>query len=156
MGLFYSFVAQSMGKIDPSSQDLGGRQTQPLHGHRVVLRRPVGVELPLEHDHDGQTAFGRAGAAGRLLHQGQRPAARHRHPGRGDLERRHELQHHRRDRGRSGAVVWPGPGGHDGRPFWGVFIWKEFQKAPPGTNQLLAAMFAFYLLGLGILIASKL
>ena len=40
--------------------------------------------------------------------------------------------------------------------FWGVFIWKEFQKAPRGTNPLLAAMFAFYLLGLGILIASKL
>ena len=40
--------------------------------------------------------------------------------------------------------------------FWGVFIWKEFQDAPPGTNKLLAAMFGFYLLGLGILIASKL
>jgi glucose uptake protein len=39
---------------------------------------------------------------------------------------------------------------------WGVFIWKEFQKAPRGTNPLLAAMFAFYLLGLGILIASQL
>ncbi len=40
--------------------------------------------------------------------------------------------------------------------FWGVFVWKEFHKAPRGTNPLLAAMFAFYLLGLGILIASKL
>jgi glucose uptake protein len=40
--------------------------------------------------------------------------------------------------------------------FWGVFIWKEFKGAPPGTNPLLAAMFAFYLLGLGVLIASKL
>ena len=40
--------------------------------------------------------------------------------------------------------------------FWGVFIWKEFQKAPRGTNPLLAAMFAFYLIGLAILIASKL
>jgi glucose uptake protein len=39
---------------------------------------------------------------------------------------------------------------------WGVFIWKEFENAPRGTNRLLAAMFAFYLLGLGILIASKL
>ena len=25
--------------------------------------------------------------------------------------------------------------------FWGVFIWKEFKGAPPGTNKLLAAMF---------------
>jgi glucose uptake protein len=39
---------------------------------------------------------------------------------------------------------------------WGVFIWKEFKGAPRGTNPLLAAMFVFYLLGLGILIASKL
>jgi glucose uptake protein len=40
--------------------------------------------------------------------------------------------------------------------FWGVFIWKEFKGAPPGTNKLLAAMFLFYLIGLGLLIASKL
>ncbi|HUL52359.1 MAG TPA: hypothetical protein VLT83_03005 [Opitutaceae bacterium] len=40
--------------------------------------------------------------------------------------------------------------------FWGVFIWREFKGAPPGTNKLLAAMFLFYLLGLSILIASKL
>jgi glucose uptake protein len=39
---------------------------------------------------------------------------------------------------------------------WGVFIWKEFKGAPAGTNRLLAAMFVCYLLGLGILIASKL
>jgi glucose uptake protein len=39
---------------------------------------------------------------------------------------------------------------------WGVFIWKEFKGAPPGTNRLLAGMFVFYLIGLGVLIASKL
>jgi glucose uptake protein len=39
--------------------------------------------------------------------------------------------------------------------FWGVFIWKEFKGAPEGTNKLLGAMFLFYLIGLGILIASK-
>lgn len=39
---------------------------------------------------------------------------------------------------------------------WGVLIWKEFRDAPPGTNRLLVGMFAFYLLGLGVLIASKL
>jgi len=38
---------------------------------------------------------------------------------------------------------------------WGVFIWKEFKRAPPGTGKLLGAMFVFYVLGLGILIASK-
>jgi glucose uptake protein len=39
--------------------------------------------------------------------------------------------------------------------FWGVFIWKEFKGAPAGTNGLLAAMFVLYLIGLGVLIASK-
>jgi glucose uptake protein len=40
--------------------------------------------------------------------------------------------------------------------FWGVFIWKEFKGAPQGTNKLLSAMFVFYLLGLAVLICSKL
>ncbi|MDB6084812.1 MAG: sugar permease [Gammaproteobacteria bacterium] len=38
---------------------------------------------------------------------------------------------------------------------WGVFIWKEFKGASRGTHGLLAAMFLVYLLGLGVLIASK-
>jgi glucose uptake protein len=40
--------------------------------------------------------------------------------------------------------------------FWGVFVWKEFKDAPAGTGKLLAAMFLFYVLGLGVLIVSKL
>jgi len=36
-----------------------------------------------------------------------------------------------------------------------VFIWKDFKNSPPGTNRLLAAMFVFYIIGLGILILSK-
>jgi glucose uptake protein len=39
---------------------------------------------------------------------------------------------------------------------WGMFIWKEFRGAPRGTNGLLAAMFLFYLIGLAVLILSKL
>jgi glucose uptake protein len=35
---------------------------------------------------------------------------------------------------------------------WGVFIWKEFKDAPAGTNRLLSAMFACFILGLAILI----
>jgi hypothetical protein len=35
-----------------------------------------------------------------------------------------------------------------------VFIWKEF-KGAPGTGRLLAAMFVLYLIGLGVLIASR-
>jgi glucose uptake protein len=39
--------------------------------------------------------------------------------------------------------------------FWGVFVWKEFKDAPPGTGRMLGAMFLFFLLGLGILIAAR-
>ena len=36
--------------------------------------------------------------------------------------------------------------------FWGVFIWKEFNDAPQGTNRLLALMFVFYIVGLGLIV----
>jgi glucose uptake protein len=35
---------------------------------------------------------------------------------------------------------------------WGVFIWKEFKEAPRSTSFLIAAMFLFFILGLGFLI----
>jgi glucose uptake protein len=35
---------------------------------------------------------------------------------------------------------------------WGVFIWKEFKDAPKGTAKLLGAMFAFYIVGLGLIV----
>jgi glucose uptake protein len=35
---------------------------------------------------------------------------------------------------------------------WGVFIWKEFKEAPTGTNRLLALMFVFYMVGLGLIV----
>jgi glucose uptake protein len=38
--------------------------------------------------------------------------------------------------------------------FWGVFIWREFKLAPKGTNKLIAAMFAFFILGLILIIVS--
>jgi glucose uptake protein len=38
---------------------------------------------------------------------------------------------------------------------WGVFVWKEFKDAPAGTGRMLGAMFLFFLLGLGILIAAR-
>jgi glucose uptake protein len=39
--------------------------------------------------------------------------------------------------------------------FWGVFIWKEFKEAPAGTNKLLTFMFAFYMIGLVLIIISR-
>ena len=39
--------------------------------------------------------------------------------------------------------------------FWGVFIWKEFKGAGQKVNMLIALMFVFFILGLGLLIVSK-
>jgi glucose uptake protein len=39
--------------------------------------------------------------------------------------------------------------------FWGVFIWREFRTAPPGTPKLLAAMFACFLSGLALLVLAR-
>ena len=39
--------------------------------------------------------------------------------------------------------------------FWGVFIWKEFRNAKPGTNGLLALMFALFIVGLGLIIKAN-
>ena len=39
---------------------------------------------------------------------------------------------------------------------WGVFVWKEFAGAPRGTNKLLAAMFALFIVGLSIIVIARL
>jgi len=38
--------------------------------------------------------------------------------------------------------------------FWGVFIWREFKEAPAGTGWLLGLMFAGYISGLALVVAS--
>lgn len=38
---------------------------------------------------------------------------------------------------------------------WGIFVWKEFKDAPKGTNTLLILMFAFYLVGLALIVYSR-
>lgn len=38
---------------------------------------------------------------------------------------------------------------------WGIFVWKEFQDAPKGTNLLLMLMFLFYLIGLVLIVYSR-
>ncbi len=35
---------------------------------------------------------------------------------------------------------------------WGVFIWREFKDAPPGTNRLLTLMFVLFIIGLAMII----
>jgi glucose uptake protein len=39
---------------------------------------------------------------------------------------------------------------------WGVFIWKEFREAPPGTNRLILFMFLFFIIGLSLIITARL
>jgi len=39
--------------------------------------------------------------------------------------------------------------------FWGVFIWKEFKEAKPGTNTMLALMFIFFIVGLAFIIWAR-
>jgi glucose uptake protein len=38
---------------------------------------------------------------------------------------------------------------------WGVFYFKEFQEAPPGTSRLITAMFVLFIVGLGMIIAAR-
>jgi glucose uptake protein len=35
---------------------------------------------------------------------------------------------------------------------WGVFVWREFQNAAPGTNRLLGLMFLFFVVGLALIV----
>jgi glucose uptake protein len=156
MGWFYSFVAQSMGKIDSSSQVLEAGKLSPYTAivffsaglllsnflwNTIMMVRPLsGERVPL-----------------------------------GDYFTKGSIRLHAI--GILGGVIWNvgmsfsiiaaatagaalsyglGQGATMVGAVWGVFVWKEFRGAPPGTNKFLVAMFAFYVLGLGILIASRL
>ena len=58
--------------------------------------------------------------------------------------------------GRAGAAIsyGLGQGATLVAALWGVFIWKEFREAPEGTNGYIAAMFIFFIAGLGLLVYS--
>ena len=38
---------------------------------------------------------------------------------------------------------------------WGVLIWREFKTAPRGTEKMLAAMFALFVVGIGLIIRAR-
>jgi glucose uptake protein len=38
---------------------------------------------------------------------------------------------------------------------WGVFVWREFQNARPGTNRLLALMFFLFVIGLALIVRAN-
>jgi glucose uptake protein len=157
MGFFYSFVAQAVGKIDPSSKVLEPGKLGPYTAivlfsagllvsnflwNAIMMVRPLpGEPVPPLGDYfsKGNARLHAIGILGGAIWNVG-------------------MSFNIIASTKAGAALSYGLG--QGATMigacWGVFVWKEFQKAPRGTNPLLAAMFAFYLLGLGILIASKL
>jgi glucose uptake protein len=156
MGWFYSFVAQAMGKIDPATRVLEAGKLSPytaivLFSVGLLLSNFIWNSIMMIKPFSGEPVpFGDYFSKGNA--------------------RLHLI-------GILGGAIWNvgmsfsiiaataadpalayglGQGATMIGAFWGVFIWKEFKGAPAGTNKFLAAMFLFYLLGLGILIASKL
>jgi len=39
--------------------------------------------------------------------------------------------------------------------FWGVFIWKEFKEAKPGTSKFITLMFTCFIIGLALIILAR-
>jgi glucose uptake protein len=156
MGWFYSFVAQAMGAIDPATKALEAGKLSPYTAivlfsagllasnfiwNSIVMAKPFSGEPVTYRDY-----FTKGNARLHLI-------------------------------GILGGIIWNigmsfsiiasttagpalsyglGQGATMVGAFWGVFIWKEFKGAPAGTGKLLGAMFLFYFVGLGVLIASKL
>jgi glucose uptake protein len=156
MGWFYSFVAQAMGAIDPATKALEAGKLSPytaivLFSAGLLVSNFLWNSIMMVKPLSGEpVAFGDYFTKGSL--------------------RLHAI-------GILGGMIWNigmafsiiastaagaalsyglGQGATMIGAFWGVFIWKEFKDAPKGTNGLLGAMFLFYIIGLGILIASKL
>jgi glucose uptake protein len=155
MGWFYSFVARSIGHLDPATNVLESGKLSPYTAivlfsagvllsnflwNSIMMVRPfIGGPVPF------RDYFDKGNARLHLI-------------------------------GILGGVIWNigmsfniiastaagaalsyglGQGATMIGAFWGVFVWKEFRGAPRGTNSLLGAMFFFYLVGLAILIASR-
>jgi len=156
MGWFYSFVAQSMGAIDPGTKTLEAGKLSPYTAivlfsaglllsnfawNTIMMVKPLsGPPVPLgDYFSKGTPRLHAIGILGGIIW----------------------------NVGMSFSIIAStkagaalsyglGQGATMIGAFWGVFIWKEFKGAPPGTNKLLAAMFLLYFVGLGVLILSKL
>jgi glucose uptake protein len=154
MGWFYSFVAQSIGTIDPADLSLEAGKLSPysaivLFSAGVLASNFVWNSIVMAKPFSGD------------------PVSYRDYFAKGDL-RLHLI-------GILGGMIWNlgmsfsiiagtaagpalsyglGQGATMVGAFWGVFIWQEF-KGSVGTGRLLAAMFLFYLMGLGVLVASK-
>jgi glucose uptake protein len=156
MGWFYSFVAQAIGAVDPITHELPPEKLSPYTAlvsfslglflssflwNSIAMRRPFRGEPVSYPDYfsQGNTRLHLVGILGGLIWN----------VGMG-------LNIIASTKAGPALSYGLGQGATMIGAIWGVFIWKEFRGAPAGTGRLLAAMFLFYLAGLGILIASKL
>lgn len=156
MGWFYSFVAQAMGGIDPATHTLEAGKLSPYSAivlfsagvlasnflwNSIMMVRPLtGAPVPFgDYFTKGNARLHAIGILGGVIW---------------NLGMSFSIM--------ASTAAGPalsyglGQGATMVGALWGVFVWKEFAGAPAGTGRLLAAMFLFYLLGLGVLIASKL
>jgi glucose uptake protein len=155
MGFFYSFVAESIGSIDATTQVLEAGKLSPytaivLFSAGLLVSNLLWNSIAMAKPFSGPPV-----TYGDYFKQGN--------------ARLHGI-------GILGGVIWNlgmsfniiastsagptlsyglGQGATLVGAVWGVFIWKEFKDAPAGTGRLLSAMFLFYVIGLGVLIASK-
>jgi glucose uptake protein len=156
MGWFYSFVAQAIGAVDPITHALEPDKLSPYTAmvffslglflsnflwNTIAMRKPFHGARVSYRDYftQGNTRLHGVGVLGGLIWN----------LGMG-------LNIIASTRAGPALSYGLGQGATMIGAIWGVFIWKEFKGAPSGTGRLLAAMFLFYLVGLGILIASKL
>jgi glucose uptake protein len=155
MGWFYSFVARSIGTIDHASGVLTPGKLSP---YTALVSFSLGIFLSNFLWNSLVMARPFSG-----------PPVSYRHYIEKGTTRLHLI-------GILGGVIWSlgtglnliatsaagsalsyglGQGATMVGAIWGVFIWKEFESAPKGTGWVLATMFGCYLLGLGVLVASK-
>jgi glucose uptake protein len=156
MGFFYSFVSSSIGAIAPLTQTLEAGKLSP---YTAIVFFSVGILISNFLWNSIVMAKPFVGAPVRY----------------GDYFTRGTVRLH--IIGIVGGIIWSlgmslsilannsagpalsyglGQGATLVAALWGVFVWKEFAGAPRGTNGLLAAMFVFYVIGVAVLIASKL
>lgn len=155
MGFFYSFVAQSMGAIDPTTRALEPGKLSPYTAIVCFSAGLLASNLLWNSIVMAKPFTGKPVTYGDYFKKGN--------------VRLHSI-------GILGGVIWNlgmsfsiiastaagpalsyglGQGATLVGAVWGVFIWKEFKGSGAATNRLLAAMFVLYLVGLGILIASR-
>lgn len=156
MGWFYSFVARSMAPIDPVTHELAAGKLSP---YTALVCFSLGLYLSNYVWNSIAMAKPFSG-----------PPVRYSDYMLKGSTRLHLI-------GVFGGVIWSigmsfsilasnaagpalsyglGQGATMVGALWGVFVWKEFKGAPRGTGWLLAAMFGFYLVGLALLVGSRL